>query len=236
MVERSHVQICCVQDCRGVARPLSSRNQAGACRHAAFGVRRNIGGSVPHPGLCLRDRRAVRGALQGPGPRLHLFSLLQSDDCDVRAAHDRARRRASLPLDRDRHGRGDDGGAGAAEGRRSCGCLQGAVRIVPLRSGGSAAALRHRLDAGRRARSRRLEDGDAAEHQELLPREPDQSDARRARYSRDCRDRACGRRAADRRQCVRDADLAEPARSSARTWLCIPRQNISTARAAASAA
>ena len=45
----------------------------------------------------------------------------------------------------------------------------------------------------------------------LLPGEPDQSDARRARHSRDRRDRASGRRAADRRQRVRDADLAEPA-------------------------
>ena len=45
----------------------------------------------------------------------------------------------------------------------------------------------------------------------LLPGEPDQSDARRARYRRDRRDRASGRRAADRRQRVCDADLAEPA-------------------------
>ena len=52
---------------------------------------------------------------------------------------------------------------------------------------------------------------DAAEHQELLPGEPDQSDARRARYPGDRRDRASRRRAADRRQRVRDADLAEPA-------------------------
>ena len=45
----------------------------------------------------------------------------------------------------------------------------------------------------------------------LLSREPDQSDARRARHRRHRRDRPCRRRAADRRQCVCDADLAEPA-------------------------
>ena len=78
--------------------------------------------------------------------------------------------------------------------------------------------------------------GDAAEHQELLSGEPDQSDARRARYRRHRRDRASGRRAADRRQCVCDADLAEPARRSAPTSWCIPRPSTSTARAAASAA
>ena len=53
--------------------------------------------------------------------------------------------------------------------------------------------------------------GDAAEHPKLLSGEPDQSDARRARYRRDRRDRPSGRRAADRRQRVCDADLAEPA-------------------------
>ena len=52
---------------------------------------------------------------------------------------------------------------------------------------------------------------DAAQHQDLLPGEPDQPDARRAGHPVDRRDRAQGRRAADRGQCVRDPDLAEPA-------------------------
>ena len=64
---------------------------------------------------------------------------------------------------------------------------------------------------GRRPRSRPVAQGDAAEHQKLLSGKPDQSDARRARHRRHRRDRACGRRAADRRQRVCDADLAEPA-------------------------
>ena len=192
-------------------RPLPPRNPAGPFRHLALGIRRNVRGAVSDPGLCLRQRRAMRGALQGRGPRLHLFALFQSDDCDVRAPHDRARRRRSRPLHRDRHGGGDDRHARAAEGRRSRGGGEGDVRILPLCGGGSAAALRHLLHPGRRPRSRPVAGRDAAEHQELLPGEPDQSDARRARYPGDRRDRACGRRAADRRQCVRDPDLAKPA-------------------------
>ena len=78
--------------------------------------------------------------------------------------------------------------------------------------------------------------GDAAEHQELLSGKPDQPHAGRARHRRHRRDRACRRRAADRRQCVRDADLAEPAASSAPTWWCIPRPSTSTDKAAVSAA
>ena len=149
---------------------------------------------------------------KGEDPGYHLFALFQSDDCDVRAPHDRARRRRSRPLDRNRHGRGDDGHAGAAEGRRSRGGGEGDVRIVPLCGGGSAAALRHLVARWSTASiSTSGATRDAAEHQKLLPGEPDQSDARRARYSAHRRDRACGRRAADRRQRVRDADLAKPA-------------------------
>ncbi len=40
--------------------------------------------------------------------------------------------------------------------RRSCGGGSRPVRLLPLRGGGAAAALRRRLDAGRRPRSRRL--------------------------------------------------------------------------------
>ena len=59
--------------------------------------------------------------------------------------------------------------------------VQGAVRLLPLRGRGLPAALRRDLDAGRRHRSRRMARGGAAEHQDLLPRKPDQS--RRSRCS-----------------------------------------------------
>ena len=153
----------------------------------------------------------MRGAVQGRGPRLHLFALFQSQHLDVRAPHDRARRRRSRARHRHRHGRGDDRHSRAAESRRSRGGGEGDVRIVPLRGGGSAAALRHLVDPGRRPRSRPVAQGDAAEHQKLLPRKPDQSDARRARHRRHRGNRPCRRRAADRRQRICDADLAEPA-------------------------
>src|ERR1700730_6913209 len=126
---RSHVY--CVELSAGCAnRPLSSRNPAGPFRDDPLGIRRNVRGAVSHPRLCLRQRRAMRGAGQGRRPRLHLFALLQSDDFDVRAADDRARRRRSRPLDRNRHGRGNDRGARPAEGRRSFRGLQGDARLI----------------------------------------------------------------------------------------------------------
>ena len=147
-------------------RALSSRNPAGAFRHPALAIRRDIGSAVPDPGVCLRHRRAMRGAVQGRGPRLSLFALFQSEHLDVRAAHDRARRRGGRARDRDRHGGGDDRDPRAAEGRRPRGGGEGDVRLLPLRGGGPAAALRHPVDAGRRPRSRAVEKGDAAEHQD----------------------------------------------------------------------
>ena len=94
--------------------PLSSRNPAGPCRHAALAVRRDVRGAVPDPGLRLRQRRAVRGALQGRGSRLHLFALLQSRRSRCSSSACRARRRRSRARDRDRHGGGDHGDARAA--------------------------------------------------------------------------------------------------------------------------
>ena len=78
-----------------------------------------------------------------------------------------------------------------------------------------------------------VEEGGAAEHQGVLPGKPDQSDARDHRHRGGRRDRAQGRRAAGRRQRVRDAALPEPAGRSAPTSSSIPRPSTSTARAAA---
>ena len=73
----------------------------------------------------------------------------------VRAAHGRARGRRGRARDRDRHGGGDDRADRPAQGRRSRRRGQGAVRLLPLGGRGFPAALRRRLDAGRRHRSRR---------------------------------------------------------------------------------
>ena len=158
----------------------------------------------------------MRGALQGRRPRLHLFALLQSQYLDVREPHVRARRRGSCARYRHGHGCGNDRDPRAAAFRRPRGGGESDVRLLPLRDRRPAAALRHHLDAGRRPRSRPVAKGDAAEHAHLLPRKPDQSDARRARHFRHRGNRAQGRRAAHRRQRVRDADLAEPARTRRR--------------------
>ena len=58
--------------------------------------------------------------------------------------------------------------------------------------------------------------GDAAEHQDLLSRNADQSQSRRARHRRGRQDRARRRRDAGRRQRVLDAAVAEPARARRR--------------------
>ena len=202
-----------VQDCKPQVPP---RNPPGSVRHPALAVRRDVGGAVPHPGLRLRQFRAGGGPLQGRGPRLPVFALRQSDRDDVRAAHRRIRGRGSGARDRDRHGRGHARDDGPGQGRRPYRGVEGDLRLLPLRDGGLPAALRRHLDDRRRLRSRRLARGDAAEHQDLLPGDADQSQSRSARHRRDRQDRARGRRDAGRRQRVLDAAVAEPARTRRR--------------------
>ena len=89
---------------------------------------------------------------------------------------------------------------------------QGAVRLLPLRGRGPAAALRHRVHAGRRPRSRPV----AARRCGRTPRRcflesptnPTLDVLDIPAIAEIAHQR---RRAADRRQRVRDADLAEPA-------------------------
>ena len=215
---------------------IPSRNPAGAVRHAALAVRRDLGGAVPHPGLRLRQLGAGRGALQGRGPRLPVFALRQPDRDDVRAAHGRVRGRGGGARAVDRHGRGDARDDGPGEGRRPYRGVEGDLRLLPLRDGGLPAALRRELDHRRRLQSRRMARGDAAEHQDLLPGNADQSRIskcstspgsprsrmRRARrwWSTTCSRRRCGRARS----------------SSAPTAWSIRPPSTSTARAAASAA
>ena len=69
------------------------------------------------------------------------------------------------------------------------------------------------LDAGRRHRPEAMEERGPAEHQDLLPRKPDQSEPGDHRHRRGGEDRACGRRDAGGRQCVRDAAVPIAARA-----------------------
>ena len=172
----------------------------------------------------------------GKNAGLRLFALFQPDHDHVRAAHGRARRRGSCARDRDRHGGGDHGADGPGARRRSCGRRQGAVRLLPLGDRGMAAALRRHLDAGRRHRSRCLEEGGAEEHQGVLYGNADQSDAgslttsRRSPISRTTPAPTGGR------QCFRHAAVSAARWSSAPTASSIRRPSTSTDKAACSAA
>ena len=175
-------------------------------------IRRNIRGAVSHPGLCLRQRRTMRGAVQGRGPRL---TSIRAIPIPTIAMFERR----MIELEGAEAGRSTATGMAAVT----------TAMLAPLKAGDHVVAAKAMFGSCRYVVEDLLprygiqstlvdgldldqwQQGDAAEYQKLLPGEPDQSDARRARYRRDRRDRASGRRAADRRQCVRDADLAEPA-------------------------
>ena len=130
--------------------------------------------------------------------------------------------------------------------RRSSACCEGrrprrggarAVRLVPLGDRDLAAALRHRVDAGRRHRprgtgKRRCRPNTKA----VLPGEPDQPDARGDRHRRRRRRspmrsaRGSSSTTSSPRRCSRSRWSSAPTSSS------IPPPSTSTARAAASAA
>ena len=194
-------------------RPETRLVQSGTL---ALAIRRNVRGDVSDSRLCLRHRGAGRGALQGRRSRLSVFALRQSDRRHVRAAHGGVRRRRGRARHRHRHGRGHHLAGRPAQGRRSRGGVESHVRLLPLRRRGLSAALRRRLDLGRRLQSRRLEKCGAAEHQDVLSRKPDQSGARSHRHRRSGEDRARGRRHLGGRQCVRHAAVPEPARARRR--------------------
>ena len=204
----THVRVC--------TKKLPPGDPPGSIGNAALAVRRNLGSAVPHPGLRLRQLRAGGEALQERRPGLSIFAFRQSDRRHVRAPHGGLRRRRSRARDGDRHGGGHAGGGRPGEGRRSRRRLEGDVRFLPLYRRGLSAALRRHVDAGRRLQSRCLARGGQAEHQDVLSRKPDQSGARSHRHRRSGQDRACGRRDARRRQCVRDAAVSVAARARRR--------------------
>ncbi len=203
-------------DVRVYEKKIPPRNRAGARGDPAFPIRRDLGGALPHSGLCLRHRAERGEALHKRGAGLPIFPLLEPDRDHVRAAHGCTRRRRGRTRDRDRHGRGDDRADGPGARGRPRGGLEGAVRLLPLYRPGSPAALRRLVDPGRRLRPRAVAQGGAAEHQDVLPGEPDQPGARSARHQGDRRDRARGRRHAGGRQRVLDAAVPEAARARRR--------------------
>ena len=124
----------------------ASAHENGPWRDDALGFRRDLGGFVSHPGLCLQQRRGRGRPLHRRGRGLSVQPFRQSDRRHVRAAHGPARRRRSRARDRDRHGGGDRGADGAGAGRRPCGRRAAIVRLLPL--------YRHRPSAAFRRRNR----------------------------------------------------------------------------------
>ena len=110
---------------------------------------------------------------------------------------------------------------------------QGPVRLLPLCRRGTAAAFRRRLDPGRRGGPRRLARGHPAQHQNRVPRDPDQPDAGDRRHRRRRRDH---RMAMARRW---SSTMCSRRRSASSRWSSAPiassirRPSTSTARAAA---
>ena len=141
---------------------LEPADRTRSCRHAAFGLRRDLRGDLPDPGLRLRHRRGRRSPFQGRGARLHLFALRQPDRRHVRKAHVRAGRRRGCARHRLGHGGGGRRRSCAGQGRRPHRRGPRAVRLLPLGGRDAGAALRHRGDTGRRHRHRELGKGGPA--------------------------------------------------------------------------
>ena len=195
---------------------LELRDAARARRHPALALRRDLRGAVSHPVLRLRVGRAGGSPLQGRGPGLHLFALLQPDHSHVRGAHAPDRGGGGRPRHRHRHGRRNLGAAVLPQGRRPHRRRAGHVRLVPLRGAGSLSPLRHHLHAGRRPRHGRMGPRRQAQHEGLLLRDAGQPDARPRRHRRRLGDRALSRRHRHRRQRVRHPADAEAAQARRR--------------------
>ena len=171
------------------------------------------------------------GALQGRA-RLHLYALCQSDDFHLRRAHGAARRRARRACDRVGHGGGHLDVPLLPESRRSCGGGARAVRRDPLRDRGRADALRHHEHHRGRHRSRGLA------RRRCAPRRNSPSSRRRPiRRSKSSISQASPTSRTKRAPAWWSTTPSPRRRCSGRwssapiSW-CIPRPNISTARAA----
>ena len=173
---------------------------------------------VPDPGLSLRDdggrpRHASRARIPG-----FIYSRFSNPDRgDVREAHGAARRRRGGARHRERHGGRDRLHARAGQGGRPRRRRQGAVRLLPLRRRGPAAALRRRNRRSSTATD--LDQWRAAMRpntKTLFLESPTNPLPRPRRHRGGGRDRARRRRDARRRQRLRHAAAAEPARTRGR--------------------
>ncbi|MHC2898850.1 hypothetical protein ACVIU4_010004 [Bradyrhizobium barranii subsp. barranii] len=173
---------------------------------------RGCGADLPDRGLCLRQRRSWRRALQSRGRGFSLQPHRQSDQRGAGEAYRPARRRR-------RRARGCDRPGCAAfrlrQRRRSR--RQHRFRAAALRHHAHA-ALAHPAAAGHHRPFRRERQAgcdrktDRREHARRVRRDHRQSCRQRLRHRGARQDRACAWRAADRGQHGRDPDPAQAVR------------------------
>ena len=151
-------------------------------------------------GFVYDSAEAAEARFKGEEPGFIYARFSNPTVTDVRGAHGAARRRRGCPRDGLGHGGRHGIADGPGQGRRPCRRCEGAVRLLPLRRRGPAAALRRRLHPRRRRGSRPVARRPAPEHQDPVPGIADEPDARAGRHRGSRRDRARGRRDARRRQ------------------------------------
>ena len=203
-------------------------------------------------GACLRERRAMRGALQGRGSGLHLLALLEPDRRHVRGAHGGARRRRGGARHRDRHGGGDGLAPGPApapaitSSRRAQlfgSCRYVCEELLPRFGIASTLVDGTRLDAWRAAVR--------PETKAFFLESPTNPTLDLVDIAGVAEIAHAARANARRRQCLRDAALAEPAearrrlrrlfgdeayrRAGALPWRRDPRLEASSSRRASTA-
>jgi hypothetical protein len=188
-------------------------------------------------GFVYESSEAAEARFKGEHARLHLLALRQPHRRHVREAHVPAGRRGGRARDGIRHGRG----VGRATLQRSApattwslharffGSCRWVVETLMPKYGVEVTLVDGRYEA-------EWGKGRAAQHEALLPRKPDKSDARGGRHRRCRQDRQRHRRARRGGQRVRHAAAAEAARTRAHTWSSTPPQSTSTDRAASWAA
>ena len=190
---------------------LAPRHQAGARRHPALALRRDLRGHLHDLGLCLWLGGGGRSGLRQQEAALHLFALQQSHRADVRGSHGPARGRRGGARHGDGHGRGLRLARLSAARRRPRRRLRRALRLLPICAGRDPAALRGGDRLRRRPRSRAMAQCPVAQDPGGLRGDAVQPGLAHHRSAGGGEADPCRRREAHRRQCLRHAAAAAAA-------------------------
>ena len=125
---------------------------------------------------------AAEARFKGEEPGFIYSRYANPDRRHVRKAHVRAGGRRGRAGDGVGHGRRFGRHPVQPQGRRPYRGGARAVRLVPLGGRDAGAEIRHRNHAGRRHRCPQLGKGGPTEHETVLPRKPDEPDARSDRH------------------------------------------------------